>query len=62
MSKIIIDCPVTGKPVSTGWVMDRSSFKTAQLDGGGFGPCPECGRMHGWSRKDARLETDGGEG
>lgn len=52
----MIDCPSTGKPMATGFVMSAGVFATANLSGNEAGPCPHCGQMHIWGMKEAYLE------
>jgi hypothetical protein len=56
MGIIMIDCPSTGRAVSTGIEMlsiERLPIVTAQT------VCPVCGRVHKWTKDDARLVDDG---
>lgn len=54
MGMVMIMCPKTGRPVPTGFGMDKESFKnpTVVLSQNSFGPCPACGGMHTWDKKD----------
>lgn len=59
MSRVLITCPETGKPVYTGlnmeWLnLDASQLGEYELD------CPECGKRHRWTKRDCRLMADGG--
>ena len=56
MVKILIICPNTGEPVAIGKTGDEDSFRSTQKAGGTFGPCPRCGEMHPWQKRDAYLE------
>jgi endogenous inhibitor of DNA gyrase (YacG/DUF329 family) len=56
MGMIMIDCPSTGRAVSTGIEMvsiERLPTVTAQTK------CPVCGRVHEWTKDSARLVEDG---
>jgi endogenous inhibitor of DNA gyrase (YacG/DUF329 family) len=56
MGMIVIDCPSTGRAVSTGIEMlsiERLPTVTAQTK------CPVCGRVHEWTKDSARLVEDG---
>jgi hypothetical protein len=52
MGMVMIMCPKTGRPVPTGFGMDKQSFKTADMSQNSFAPCPACGGMHTWDKKD----------
>jgi hypothetical protein len=57
MGVLMIQCPKTGREVSTGIEMldvEQLPAVTATT------VCPACGRIHAWSKKDAWL-ADGGE-
>jgi hypothetical protein len=58
MAMLIIDCPVTHKPVPTGISTDKASFEdpTNVLTGNSVS-CPHCGQNHVWDKKDARLDS-----
>lgn len=56
MVKVMIKCPNTGKPVYTGFDMDRQSFYSSFLSGNTIGPCPHCRKAHTWDKKDAYLK------
>jgi len=56
MGILVIECPTTGRAVSTGIEMlsiERLPTVTAQTK------CPVCGRVHEWTRDSARLVEDG---
>lgn len=59
MGMVMIKCPVTGKPVPTGFGMDRATFDnpTNQFTNNNVG-CPHCGQTHTWSKPDAWVEGD----
>ena len=57
MGIVMIACPATGREVSTGIEMsgvDQLPTVIATMF------CSECGRVHEWTKDDARL-TNGGE-
>ncbi len=56
MGQVMIKCPETQKPVSTGMDLPESVFKspTTELTGNAF-RCPECGNIHTWDKKDAYV-------
>jgi len=56
--RIMIRCPVTGKPVPTGMNVDINSFKSLEFPRNTFSPCPACGQSNSWEKKDAFLEPD----
>jgi hypothetical protein len=58
MPRIMIKCPKTGKAVPTGVILEEVAFEAALLPNSSFGPCPECGEMHSWSKEDAFFEDD----
>lgn len=51
----MIECPETGKPVSTGMAMDKKSFQSSVLKNNTL-KCPKCGKKHTWDKKDAFLK------
>jgi endogenous inhibitor of DNA gyrase (YacG/DUF329 family) len=58
MAQIMIDCPTTGKAVSTGMAADKACW--AKLPDAWMGTafrCPACDTMHTWNRSDAYLEA-----
>jgi hypothetical protein len=54
---VLILCPNTGTPVPTGFRMDPASFRTATMSANSFGPCPACGQIHTWDKKDAWVQN-----
>ena len=58
MSRIMIRCPSTGKPLFTGMGMNAQSFANSQFVNNTVGPCPHCGQSHVWNKKDAWVEDD----
>lgn len=54
----MIKCPDTGKPLATGFGMDKQSFESPGmvLKDNQVGPCPHCGGSHVWSKEDAWLQ------
>jgi endogenous inhibitor of DNA gyrase (YacG/DUF329 family) len=59
MGRVMIKCPNTGEPVSTGVAMNPTAFETTTLiDNPLPDPCPRCGEMHYWSTEDAWVEDD----
>ena len=59
--QLLIDCPETGRPVYTGLNLDWFAFESTDLAETTL-QCPECGGRHVWSKADAYLRADGGEG
>jgi endogenous inhibitor of DNA gyrase (YacG/DUF329 family) len=59
VSRVMIDCPETGKPVYTHLSFEWDSFETVRI-GERVIKCPECGKIHSWRRRDAYLDEDGG--
>lgn len=55
MGTIYINCPTTGKSLSTGMGADEKSFETLNLHGNSV-DCPHCGKVHVWDKKDATLK------
>lgn len=53
--QVMIRCPETGKPLSTGLSMDAGSFESSTLENDSV-ECPHCGKTHTWSKEDAFLE------
>lgn len=56
MGQVVIDCPDTGKPLSTGMSMPKETFESSSFDNNSVGPCPHCKKMHTWSKADARVQ------
>jgi hypothetical protein len=55
MAVLLIKCPHTGRPISTGIEVDPESF--AKLpDILSHVTCPECGLEHAWWTREAWLE------
>jgi hypothetical protein len=54
MGRVTIVCPTTGREVATGITMERAEFERAALENNVF-RCSACGRIHVWSKKDARF-------
>jgi hypothetical protein len=57
MGMVTIKCPITGRDVATGLVMTPAEFECAKLEANVL-RCSACGRIHTWTRSDARLEED----
>jgi HipA-like protein len=57
LRRLVITCPTTGNPVSTGMVMDQQMFEREDivLENNTI-RCSACGQLHTWNKKDARLE------
>jgi hypothetical protein len=53
---IMIRCPETGEPVSTGLSMEKETFEFAEFTGETLSPCPACGQAHEWGKEDAFLQ------
>ena len=51
---ILINCPITGKPVLTGLFATTRSFKTLMINTHKVN-CHHCGQVHTWSKNDAYL-------
>jgi hypothetical protein len=56
MAMVLIRCPVTNLPVSTGLFMDRPTFESATIqDDEKRLKCPLCGEIHVWQKEEAYL-------
>ena len=55
---MMIDCPATGKPVSTGMNLSAKAMEGLPVAGNILRRCPECGRRHTWTKEDAYLEEN----
>jgi hypothetical protein len=55
MSILLIKCPHTGRPISTGLELDPDTF-AALPDVLSYMMCPECGLTHAWWTREAWLE------
>ena len=51
---VMITCPVTRKPLSTGLAMDAASFASSALVNNSVS-CPRCGGIHTWSKQNAYI-------
>jgi hypothetical protein len=61
MSRVMITCPETNKPVYTGVKLDELSFErliNRQTLQGTIVDCPHCAQEHQWRGEDAYLESD----
>jgi hypothetical protein len=56
MATVVITCPVSDRPVSTGVLVDGNALAGTEL----YVPmsCTLCGQLHFWCMKDARLVED----
>jgi hypothetical protein len=52
MPDLMIRCPKTDTPVSTGVGMERDDFDAFDIEGREFG-CPACGETHFWQKSEA---------
>lgn len=57
MGMVSIVCPNTGKVVPTGVLMSETEFARAVFGGNDL-RCPACGRIHSWSKAEARLVSE----
>ena len=56
MAMVLIKCPTTDLPVSTGLFMDESDFESAALEQEDRRlACPLCQEIHVWSKDQAYL-------
>ena len=55
MARMMLKCETTGKEVQVGFPIDRKDFEAAPFGKSAFGPCPECGRIHVWTKQDVTL-------
>lgn len=61
MARVTIDCPDTGKTVYTHVHFEWLGYEAVPL-GTISVPCPECGKVHEWTRDDSLPEEDGSSG
>ncbi len=61
MARVMIDCPDTGKAIYTHMNFEWCGYDAVQI-GTRSVPCPECGKVHQWTRDDSYLEEDGCSG
>ena len=54
MSSVMIKCPVTGRPVTTGIETEQTVFRRLPKVAGRM-QCPACGQEHAWSVTAAWL-------
>ncbi len=57
MARVMITCLESGKPIYTGMSYDEITFETIQFIGKSV-LCPECGRVHAWTKQDAYIESE----
>ena len=57
---MMITCPRTGKPVSTGHSSDSKSFSAIGAEGN-KSRCSSCGGTHMWAKKDTWVAEDNSE-
>ena len=55
MSILLIRCPHTGRPISTGIELAPDAFDSLP-DVLSYLTCPECGLQHAWWTREAWLE------
>ncbi len=61
MPRVLITCPVTGREVYTGLRLNWFTFESFRFGRQELN-CPACGETHEWTRNDATLGEDGGDG
>jgi hypothetical protein len=60
MAALMITCPVTSKPFSTG--VEVSAEQKGQLpDVASTARCPHCGTVHEWNVREAWLVDESGD-
>ena len=57
MATLMIKCPSTGQPISTGMDLDKASFDSSTFSNNGVG-CPICRQTHIWNKSDAFFLED----
>lgn len=57
MARLMIDCPVTGKPVFTGIDMPAQALENATMIDNKV-TCPHCRDTHVWQKEEAYLEKE----
>ena len=55
MGVVVVKCPVTGRPFSTGIQAEREDFEALQQDSMTTSGCPHCGLEHIWWTREARC-------
>jgi hypothetical protein len=58
MAFIVVKCSRTGRNVSTEMAADQETWNALPL--GWIGApfrCPQCSKMHVWTKKDARIDA-----
>jgi predicted RNA-binding Zn-ribbon protein involved in translation (DUF1610 family) len=55
MGVVVVKCPVTGRPFSTGIQVEREDFEALQQDSMTTSRCPHCGLEHIWWTREARC-------
>ena len=60
MCKVLINCPLTDKPVYTGVKLPKDLLDSKSIK---IGPhkarCLHCGQVHEWGRKEAYISQNG---
>lgn len=54
--RVLINCPRTGRPVSTGLTCTEARFESIQPQKNPIARCPECGDPHAWKKAEAYLD------
>lgn len=49
--ELMILCPVTGKPLLTGMILNKASFDVIEIDANSV-KCPHCFQIHKWNKAD----------
>ena len=57
MARMMLTCKATGKEVQVGFPIERTDFEAAPFGKSAFGPCPECGRIHVWTKEVIVLKA-----
>ncbi len=56
MPEVVVRCPLTGRPVPTGVLMEHAAFKSPEDDVRSVAWCRYCFGVHAWSKRTAWLE------
>jgi hypothetical protein len=58
-ARVMIRCPVTGRGIPTGLMAEPTTWHRRPI---GFNrvSCPDCKRVHAWTKRDAHLEGSSG--
>jgi hypothetical protein len=58
MTRLMMNCPETGKPIYTGIVLPKRMFDVIRMPATTISPCPACENEHAFQKDDVYLEPE----